>query len=149
MDLFICYPEYHVLVCRSCAYAVAPPHLAAHMATKHANDICSKDNLHRTTKVAATLATRLREEYDLLDPTTSIIPRPPPTKPPFPNLKPYPRAAIPGRHRHPALGVDRTASAHSQPYGSRRTVRQIARKQGNYQWEPTLLSHICCQNRRK
>ncbi|KAK7177672.1 hypothetical protein PSPO01_16282 [Paraphaeosphaeria sporulosa] len=87
VDLFICYPEYHVLVCRSCAYAVAPPHLAAHMATTHASDICSKDNLHRTTKVAATLATRLREEYDLLDATTSIIPRPPPTKPPFPNLK--------------------------------------------------------------
>jgi hypothetical protein len=89
MDLFIFYPEYHVLVCRSCAYAIAPPHLAAHMVTKHANNICSRDSLRRATTIAATLATRLKEEHDLLDPTTSIIPRPLPTKPPFPDLKLY------------------------------------------------------------
>jgi hypothetical protein len=74
MDLFIFYPEYHVPVCKSCAYAVAPPRLAAHIATKHANDICSKDSLHRATKTAATLASRLKKEYDLLDPTTDTIP---------------------------------------------------------------------------
>ncbi|KAK7177297.1 hypothetical protein PSPO01_16657 [Paraphaeosphaeria sporulosa] len=89
MDLFVYYPEYHVLVSKSCAYAVAPAHLPAHIVTRHANDICSRDNLDRATKLAATLATRFREEYHLLDPTTSVIPRPPPTKPPFPDLKLY------------------------------------------------------------
>jgi hypothetical protein len=87
MDLFIFYPKYHVLVCKSCAYAVAPPHLAAHIANKHANNICGRDSLRRPTKIAEALATRLTEEYDLLDP--SSIPRPLPTNPPFPNLKLY------------------------------------------------------------
>jgi hypothetical protein len=89
MDLFIFYPEYRILVCKSCAYAVAPPHLAAHITTKHAHYICSKDGLHRATKTAATIASRLKDEYNLLDPTTDIIPRPLPTKPPFPSLKLY------------------------------------------------------------
>jgi hypothetical protein len=87
MDLFIFYPKYHVLVCKSCAYAVAPPHLAAHIATKHANNLCDKDSLRRTTKTAAMLAMHLKEEYNLLNPTTSLIPRPLPTKPPFSTLK--------------------------------------------------------------
>jgi hypothetical protein len=89
MDLFVFYPKFYVLVCKPCAYAVAPPHLATHIATKHANDICSRDSLHRAATIAATLATRLKEEHDLLDPTTSIILRPLPAKPPFPNLKLY------------------------------------------------------------
>jgi hypothetical protein len=89
IDLFIFYPKHYVLVCKSCAYAVTPLHLAAHIANKHANDICSRDSIRRPTKIAAALATRLTEEYDLLDPTTSSIPRPLPTKPPFPNLKLY------------------------------------------------------------
>jgi hypothetical protein len=89
MNLFIFYPGYHLLVCKSCAYAVAPPHLAAHIANKYANDICNRDSLRKHTKIAAALATRLTEEYALLDPITSSIPRPLPTKPPFPNLKLY------------------------------------------------------------
>jgi hypothetical protein len=89
MDLSIFHPEYRVLVCKSCAYAVPPPHIAAHTTNKHAHDICSKDSLHRATKTAAMLASRLKEEYNLLDPTTDNIPCPLPTKPPFPNLKLY------------------------------------------------------------
>jgi hypothetical protein len=45
IDLFIFYPKYYVLVCKSCAYAVAPPHLAAHIANKHTNNICSRGRL--------------------------------------------------------------------------------------------------------
>jgi hypothetical protein len=73
IDLFIFYPEYYVLVCKSCAYAVASLHLAAHVATKHTNNICSKDSLHRATKTAATLASCLEHEYSLLNPTTNIM----------------------------------------------------------------------------
>jgi hypothetical protein len=45
---------------------------AAHMASKHANDICTKDSLHRTTQITAELATGLEEEYDILSRTTYI-----------------------------------------------------------------------------
>jgi hypothetical protein len=47
MALFIFYPEYHVIVCKSCAYAVAPPYLATHIATKQANDICGSCENYR------------------------------------------------------------------------------------------------------
>jgi hypothetical protein len=43
---------------------------AAHMASKHDNDICDKDNLHRTMQITAALATGLEEEYDIFNRTT-------------------------------------------------------------------------------
>jgi hypothetical protein len=45
---------------------------AAHMSSKHVNDICSKDSLHRTTQITAALATRLEKEYDILNRTTYV-----------------------------------------------------------------------------
>jgi hypothetical protein len=89
IDLFVFYSEYHVLVYKPYAYTVTPPHLTAHIATKHANDIYGRDSLRRATTIAATVTTRLKEEHDLLNPTTSIIPRLLPAKPPFPDLKLY------------------------------------------------------------
>ncbi|PVH93490.1 hypothetical protein DM02DRAFT_661905 [Periconia macrospinosa] len=93
MDLFTFYPEHRVLVCKSCAYAVSPAHLRSHIATKHPHDPCRAAGLDpaysRPRKPAATLAGSLQEKYDILDPSLAKIPLPPPTHPPFRELKLY------------------------------------------------------------
>jgi hypothetical protein len=73
MDVFVFYSKYYVLVHKPCAYTVTPPHLTAHIVTKDANNICSKDSLHRANKIAAMLVTRIKAEYNFLNPATSLI----------------------------------------------------------------------------
>jgi hypothetical protein len=89
MDLFTFYPQYQVLACKPCGYAVAPSCLASHIRTKHPDDACRDAGLAyaRPKKPAARLAMRLQAEYDILDPTMCSISVPSPTEPPLPDLK--------------------------------------------------------------
>jgi hypothetical protein len=91
MDLFVVYPQYQVLVCKPCGFAVAPRHLAGHIKNRHARDACRDaglDSVRARSRIpAVTLARRLLQKYDLLDPQTHKIPLPSPTEPPLPDLK--------------------------------------------------------------
>lgn len=91
MDLFTFLPQYQVLVCKSCACAVAPLHLASHIKKEHAREATRDAGLDfaksRASRPAITLAKHLQGKYDILDPRTHEIPRPSPTDPPLPELK--------------------------------------------------------------
>ncbi|KAF2008314.1 hypothetical protein BU24DRAFT_360180, partial [Aaosphaeria arxii CBS 175.79] len=93
MDIFAFYPQYQVLVCKRCAYAVAPKHLASHIKTKHPHEACHDAGLHpahhRVGRLALMLAKRLQTRHDLLDPAVSKIPVPLPTERPLSDLKLY------------------------------------------------------------
>jgi hypothetical protein len=86
-------PRYGILICKSCAFAVAPLHLRAHIAKRHALAACYATGLDPVgatstakEKAAASLADSLNAEYRLLDPTSVTIPIPLPTDPPLPEL---------------------------------------------------------------
>jgi hypothetical protein len=92
-DQFKFEPRYGILICKSCAFAVAPLHLRAHIAKRHASAACDATGLDPAKatsiakgKAAATLADWLSAEYRLLDPTSVRIPIPLPTEPPLPEL---------------------------------------------------------------
>ncbi|KAK7177913.1 hypothetical protein PSPO01_16037 [Paraphaeosphaeria sporulosa] len=93
MDLFVFYPQYQVLVCKPCACAVPPLHLASHIKKQHAREACRDAGLDfsvsRSQRPATALARRLEEKYDILNPRTCKIPLPSPTEPPLPDLKLY------------------------------------------------------------
>jgi len=92
-DQFKFEPRYGILICKSCAFAVAPLHLRAHIAKGHAVAACyaiSLDSARATSKAkekaAALLADSLNADYRLPDPTSVTIPIPLPTDPPLPEL---------------------------------------------------------------
>ncbi|KAH5618970.1 hypothetical protein HBI23_245980 [Parastagonospora nodorum] len=93
MDLFVFYAKHQVLVCKPCAYAVAPLHLVSHIRSLHAHEACRDVGLDfakfRVQKAAKIIADCLKEKYSLLDPRTYVISRPLPTDPPLPDLKLY------------------------------------------------------------
>jgi hypothetical protein len=92
-DQFKFEPRYGILICKSCAFAVAPLHLRAHITKRHALAACDATGLDPAEatsiakeKAAATLADWLSAEYRLLDPTSVRILIPLPTEPPLPEL---------------------------------------------------------------
>jgi hypothetical protein len=73
MDLFTFNPQYHVLVCKSCGYAIAPlylPEVASHISAKHPNEACREAGLpySRPRKPAARTVKRVQGKYSILDP---------------------------------------------------------------------------------
>ncbi|KAH7399701.1 hypothetical protein BKA66DRAFT_383213, partial [Pyrenochaeta sp. MPI-SDFR-AT-0127] len=82
-----------VLVCKPCAHAVAPKHLANHIKNKHpfeASRDAGLDPAHnRPGRPALMLARRLQARHNLLDPAVSKILVPAPTEPPLSDLKLY------------------------------------------------------------
>jgi hypothetical protein len=77
MDLFTLLSQYQVLVCKPCACAVAPLHLASHIKKEHAREATRDAGLDfaksRASRPAITLAKHLQEKYDLLDPRTFVL----------------------------------------------------------------------------
>ncbi|KAK7177715.1 hypothetical protein PSPO01_16237 [Paraphaeosphaeria sporulosa] len=90
MDLFTYYARYQVLVCKPCACAVVPLHLASQIKKEHAHEVCHDAGLdfanYRARQPAVAIARRLQEKYNLLDPKTHRIPVRPKT---LPDLKLY------------------------------------------------------------
>ena len=93
IDLFVFYPQYQVLVCKPCACAIPPLHLAKHIKKQHAREACHDAGLEfsnsRSQKQATALARRLQEKFDILNPRTCKIPLPSPTDLALPDLKLY------------------------------------------------------------
>ncbi|KAH8696802.1 hypothetical protein GQ44DRAFT_558336, partial [Phaeosphaeriaceae sp. PMI808] len=83
-----------VLVCKPCGSAIPPSFLQSHIKARHNDTACFVAGLDPTiyakrTKPAKILADLLQEKYSLLDPRYVEIAAPPPTEPPFPELKLY------------------------------------------------------------
>lgn len=82
-----------MLVCKPCACAIPPLHLAKHIKKQHAREACDDAGLEfsnsRSQKQATALARRLQEKFDILNPRTCKIPLPSPTDPALPDLKLY------------------------------------------------------------
>jgi hypothetical protein len=91
MDLFVVYPQYQVLVCKPCGFAVAPRHLAGYIKNRHARDACRDaglDSVRARSRIpAVTLARRLLQKHDLLNPQTYKILLLSPTELPLLDLK--------------------------------------------------------------
>lgn len=93
MDIFDYQEEYGVLICKRCAFAVAPSHLRSHIATKHLEDAryaCRLEPaLANATRPADALAAYLQTTFNILDPRTVKIQRPPPEAAPILGLRVY------------------------------------------------------------
>lgn len=95
MDLFVFYAQYRVLVCKPCAFAVSPLRLASHIKNRHAREACHDAGIDfsisssRAQGSAVSLARRLHEKYDILDPSTCKVVLSSPTEPPLLELKLY------------------------------------------------------------
>ena len=81
MDLFEYLPQYQVLVCKSCHYAVSPLHLHQHLPKQH-RDIASC----RTKKDIQAVLRIVTSAYDLKDPACESMRFPPSNSPPLPHL---------------------------------------------------------------
>jgi hypothetical protein len=130
MDLFTYYPQYRVLVCKPCGYAVPPAHLESHINKNHPHDACRAagvDPVHsRARKSAALLAGCLQEVYDPLDPSAAKIATPPATDPPIPTLKHY-RGYQCSRCEHTLAKTKKAQACLQQHFNSHRL---LPRKRG-------------------
>lgn len=80
MDLFQHLPEYRVIVCLACGYAIPPASLESHIRTYHRKNasVCTLEQ--RRTAVQQLLS------LDLLDPALECVPFPRTESPPVPQL---------------------------------------------------------------